>query len=82
MHTKTIKMSSKDIGDREPHEFVTAKVNKVKMSDISGTSEFIVDVIGLTINISYKDIKPLVTFTSRLKKLIKSGNPLAKAMRV
>jgi hypothetical protein len=81
MPEKVIKVTKKELGDKEMNNFISGKVNRVKMSDIEGTADFNVKIDGMDVIVSYPDTKPLNKFTTRLKKLIKAGNPLVNAMK-
>lgn len=63
------------------HDFVCAKINRIKMSDITTTAEFSVKVIGRDITVSNSNKKALDKFCKQLKSLIKNGgNKLTKML--
>ncbi len=63
-------------------DFVCAKINRIKMSDITTTAEFSVYVREREITVSNSNQKALDKFCKELRRLIKDGgNKLSKMLK-
>ena len=61
--------------------WVSAKINKIKMSDITTTEDFSISVDNRVVYVRHNNVRQLTTFCKRLKEQIdKGGNKLAKAI--
>ena len=78
MTEKTIKIPKSNLKDRMAYEFVAAKVNKVKMSDLDFDGDISIRVDGLNVLLKHTDSKMLNKFVTRLRKLIKEPTGLDK----
>jgi ribosome-associated translation inhibitor RaiA len=82
MPNKTIKIPKNIEIKGNMSDFVCAKINRIKMSDITTTAEFSVTVTDQDIVISNTNQKALDRFCKELRRLIKDGgNKLTKMLK-
>jgi hypothetical protein len=81
MKEKILKIPKKLVINDSLPIYVSKKIMKVKMSDITTTEEFSVNIKGRSVIIKHSNERELKKFSSRLNKLIKDGgNKLGKIM--